>query len=77
MHDEIRRLIGINTSISPGQHIVITANTNHHEFEFGQHCVVTEWEIYDEAERDVGVEAMPVNGGQHWFVNHTDYDVKI
>ena len=59
---------------SIGDHIVITDNTNSHEFEIGQECVVCPWDWFSEDEdRDAGVEASPVNGGEHWFVRHTDY----
>ncbi|KAA9007273.1 hypothetical protein F4V43_01955 [Paenibacillus spiritus] len=74
--DEIRRLTGDYSKVIPGTHIIITANTNSHEFEINQECVVVEWDWFSEEDGEYGVEAMSVAGGEHWFVRHTDYIFK-
>lgn len=74
--DEIRRLTGDYTIVTPGTRIIITGNTNAHEFEINQECIVVAWDDFSEEEDgELGVEAVAIGGNEHWLVRHTDYDV--
>ncbi|MET3209694.1 UNVERIFIED_CONTAM: hypothetical protein ABIC26_002641 [Paenibacillus sp. PvR008] len=76
--EEIRKLNNNFQDLKLGQHIIITGKTNSHEFEIGQECIVVEWDEFDgEEDGEYGVEAVPIEGGEHWFVRHTDYRVKV
>jgi|GEM_PF-3953079 len=73
--DELRRLYGyMPVAKNLGKKIRITGNTNEHEFEIGQTVVIVEFEDFDPADAEYGVEAAPLNGGEHWFVRHGDYE---
>lgn len=58
-----------------GDFVEIIANSNAHDFEIGQIVQVVEWQDFDPEDAVVGVECAPVNGGEHWFVRHTDYRI--
>ncbi|MCM3273993.1 hypothetical protein [Paenibacillus elgii] len=70
--EEIRRLYGFtSTTILAGRQIRITGSTNEHEFEIGQVVTIVEFNEFDEfdpADARYGVEAEPIDGGEHWFV---------
>ncbi|MBU7316048.1 hypothetical protein [Paenibacillus oleatilyticus] len=73
--EEIRRLYGYtSTTILAGRQIRITGSTNEHEFEIGQIVTITEFDDFDPADAVYGVEAEPIDGGEHWFVRHGDYE---
>ncbi|MFI2856910.1 hypothetical protein ACH6EH_07190 [Paenibacillus sp. JSM ZJ436] len=75
--DEIRRLNNNFIYAKPGQHIIIRAKTNSHEFEIGQECIVTEWYWFSEEEDgSLGVEASSLDNKETWLVKHTDYLIK-
>ncbi|WP_436663570.1 hypothetical protein ACOALA_13600 [Alicyclobacillus acidoterrestris] len=56
-----------------GDFVEITANTNEHGFNIGEVVVVVDWEEFEQEEQ--GLECVSVNGGEHWFVRHTDYRI--
>lgn len=86
--DEIRNLKNIDKGVpgrivdprqNIGKTIKITGNTNSHEFEIGQECVIVEWDNFSEEEDgDSGVEAMAVGDEERdtWLVKHSDYVFK-
>ncbi|NUU54892.1 hypothetical protein HP548_12475 [Paenibacillus taichungensis] len=86
--DEIRTLKNTDTGVpgrifdprqNIGKTIIITRNTNSHEFEIGQECVIVEWDNFsEEVDGHSGVEAMAVGDVEcdTWYVLHSDYDFK-
>lgn len=72
--EEIRRLYGhIVGSKLIGKKIKIIGNTNAHEFVIGDIVQIVEFDEFDPSDEESGVEAAPLNGGEHWFVRHGDY----
>jgi hypothetical protein len=72
---EIRRLYAFTTTqILAGKRIRIIGNINEHEFEIGQITTIVEFDDFDPSDAEYGVEVSPIDGGEHWFVRHGDYE---
>jgi len=73
--DELRRLHGfepVNQFV--GKKIRITGNSNEHEFKMGQTVAIVDFDEFEPDDAMYGVEAASLDGGEHWFVRHGDYE---
>jgi len=75
---ELKRLHGfIPIPQNVGKKIKITGNSNEHKFGLGDIVVIVDFEDFDLEDAENGVEAASEEGGEHWFVRHTDYELII
>lgn len=72
---ELRRLHGFTPeNQNAGKKIRITGNSNEHEFKIGQTVAIVDFDEFDQDDAIYGVEAASLDGNEHWFVRHGDYE---